>query len=126
MFLDFLIFLYNLSGFSILLNHMSSQGVFSKDIYHGTVMIYDTKTMSCTIRAIHITQGQLESPEKQNAAQLTIMQKKKKNTVKLLHYHTHAMCSYFKNIPYSPISLNRKFFNFIVMLDHSFGLNVFK
>ena len=42
---------FNLSGFSILLNHMSSQGVFSKDIYHGTVMIYDAKTISCTIRA---------------------------------------------------------------------------
>ena len=37
---------FNLSGFSILLNNMSSQGVFSKDIYHATVMIYDTKTIS--------------------------------------------------------------------------------
>ena len=42
---------FNLSGFSILLNHMSSQGVFTKDIYHGTVTIYDTKTISSTIRA---------------------------------------------------------------------------
>ena len=40
MFLDFL------SGFSILLNHMSSQGVFSKYIYHATVMIYDTKRIT--------------------------------------------------------------------------------
>ena len=27
------------------LNHMSSQGVSTKDIYHDTVMIYDTKTI---------------------------------------------------------------------------------
>ena len=43
----------NFSGFRILLNHMSSQGVFSKDIYHGTVMIYDTKIVSCTIKATY-------------------------------------------------------------------------
>ena len=34
-------------------------------------MIYDTKT----ILELHITQGQLESPEKQNAAQLTVIKK---------------------------------------------------
>ena len=49
----FPVFFFNLSGFSNLLNHMSYQGVFSKDIYHGSVMIYDTKTMSCTIRATY-------------------------------------------------------------------------
>ena len=41
--------------FFFLLNHRSSQGVFSKDIYHGTIMIYDTKTISCTIRGIYYT-----------------------------------------------------------------------
>ena len=44
-----------------------------------------------------ITQGQLESPEKQNAAQLTVTERK---TVKLLHYHTYAIRSYVKNILY--------------------------
>ena len=48
---QFPLILFNLSGFS--LNHMSSQGVFSKDIYHGTVMMYDTKTISRTIRATY-------------------------------------------------------------------------
>ena len=42
---------FSLSGFSILLNDMSSQGVFSKAIYHGTVMIYGTKPLLCTGRA---------------------------------------------------------------------------
>ena len=47
---------------------------------------------------LHITQGQLESPEKkQNAAQFTVMEK---STVKLVHYHTKSMRSYFKNILY--------------------------
>ena len=41
---------FNYSGFSILLNYTSSQEVFRKEIYHGTIMIYDTKTISCTIR----------------------------------------------------------------------------
>ena len=45
---------FNLSAFTILLKHMSSQEVFAKDIYHGTIMIYDTKTLSCTTnRATH-------------------------------------------------------------------------
>ena len=45
---------FNLSWFSILLNAMSSQGVFySKDIHHGNVLNYDTKTISCTIRATY-------------------------------------------------------------------------
>ena len=44
---------FNRSVFSISLNHISSQGVSSKDIYHGTVMIYYTKTISCTIRATY-------------------------------------------------------------------------
>ena len=38
-------------------------------------MIYNTKTISCTVRAIHITQRQLESPGRQNATQLTIWNK---------------------------------------------------
>ena len=48
------IFFYR-AGFSILQNHMSSQGVSTKDVYHGTVMIYDTKQyrISCTIRATY-------------------------------------------------------------------------
>ena len=37
----------------------------------------------------HITQGQLESPEKQNAAQLTVMEKT------LSSYWTYAMRSHF-------------------------------
>ena len=49
----FLFIFFNLSGFSILLNHMSSQGVFSKDINHGIVMVYDTKTISCTMTATY-------------------------------------------------------------------------
>ena len=48
MFLDFVIFL---SIFLVLV--LSSQGVFSKDTYHCTIMIYDTKTISCTIRATY-------------------------------------------------------------------------
>ena len=51
MFLDFLLFSSIFLGLVVLLNHMSSQGVFSKDIYQGTEMIYDTKAISCTIRA---------------------------------------------------------------------------
>ena len=43
----------NLSGINTLLNHMFSQRVFSKDIYQGTIMIYDTKTISCAIRATY-------------------------------------------------------------------------
>ena len=54
---------------------MPSQGVFRKDIYHATVMIYDTKIISCTIGATYYATGQLESPEKKNAAQLTVMEK---------------------------------------------------
>ena len=40
---------FNLSGFSILLvTTCLLRGLFTKDIYHGTV-IYGTKTISCTI-----------------------------------------------------------------------------
>ena len=39
---------FNRSALSTLLNHMPSQGVSTKDIYHDTVMIYDTKTISYT------------------------------------------------------------------------------
>lgn len=52
---------------------MSSQGVFSKDIYHGTVMTSIPKQYRVLLE-LHITHGQLESPEKQNAAQLTVME----------------------------------------------------
>ena len=44
---------FSLSGFSISLNLVSSQEVFSKDIYKGTVMIYDTKTITCAIRTTY-------------------------------------------------------------------------
>ena len=45
---------FNLSAFIILLNHMSFQGVFIKDIYDGTIVIlYDTKTISCTIKVTY-------------------------------------------------------------------------
>ena len=96
---QFPIIFFNLSAYSILLNHMSSQGVFSKDIYHGTEMIYDTKTISCTIRAT-LRKDNLNLLKKQNAAQLPVMEK---SIVKLLHYHTYSMRSYFKKI--SRISL---------------------
>ena len=43
---------FNLSRFSILLvTTCLLKGLFTKDIYHGTIMIYDTKTKSCTIIA---------------------------------------------------------------------------
>ena len=54
-------------------------------------MIYDTKTISCILE-LHITQRQLGSPEKQNPAQLTVMEIKL--CVKLLHYHTYTMSAY--------------------------------
>ena len=42
----------NLSGFSIsLVTTCILRGLFTEDIYHGTIMIYETKTISCTIRA---------------------------------------------------------------------------
>ena len=50
MFLDFLSFS---SVFLGLVFYVSSQGVFGKDIYHDTIMINDTKTISCTISATY-------------------------------------------------------------------------
>ena len=88
---------FNRPGFSILLNHMSSQGVSSKDVYHGTVMIYDTKQYRVLLE-LHITQGQLESPGKTKHISVDIYGK---NIVKLLHYHTYAMRSYIKKFPVS-------------------------
>ena len=45
---------FNLSGFSILLvTTCLLRGLFTKHIYHGTKMTYDTKTISCTIRATY-------------------------------------------------------------------------
>ena len=89
---------FNRPGFSILLNHMSSQGVSSKDVYHGTVMIYNTKQYRVQL-VLHITQGQLESPGKTEHISVDSYGK---NTVKLLHYHTYAMRSYIKKYPVSP------------------------
>ena len=72
---------------------VSSQGVFTKDVYHGTIMIYfTTRKQYRVLLELHITQRQLESPEKQNAVQLTC--------ARLLHYHTYAMPAYFCNISY--------------------------
>ena len=59
---------FNRSGLCILLNHMSSQRVYSKGVYHGTVMIYDTKQCRVLLE-LHIVQG-LESPGK-NKTQLS-------------------------------------------------------
>ena len=89
---------FNRPGFSILLNHMPSQGVSSKDVYHGTVMIYNTKQYRVQL-VLHITQGQLESPGKTEHISVDSYGK---NTVKLLHYHTYAMRSYIKKYPVSP------------------------
>ena len=33
--------------------HLETSGLFTGDIYNGTIMIYDTKTISCTIRATY-------------------------------------------------------------------------
>ena len=44
------------------------RGLFTEDIYHGTIMIYDTKTISCTIRAKYYVL------ENKNTAQLTVIE----------------------------------------------------
>ena len=54
----------------------------------------NAKSSVWKLKIKHITQGQLESPEKQNAAQLTVMEKT------LSSYCTYAMRSISKNIPY--------------------------
>ena len=44
----------NLSGFSILLvTKCLLRGLFTENIYHGTIMIYATKTISCTLRVTY-------------------------------------------------------------------------
>ena len=66
---------------------MSSQGAIYLNTYDSTIMIYDTKTILCTL-GLHITQRKLESPGKQNAVDSYGIKK-------LLHYHTCAMRAYF-------------------------------
>ena len=84
---------FNLSGFRILLNHMSSQAVFSKDIYHDSVMIYDTKTISCTSRASYYARTNLLKTKRSSVDCFG-----EENTVKLLHYHTYANAFLFLKI----------------------------
>ena len=88
---------FNRSGFSILLNHMSSQRVYSKDVYHGTVMINDTKQYRVLLE-LHITQGQLESPGKTKHSSVDSYGKKHCQVTAL----PYAMRSYFKKNPVSP------------------------
>ena len=59
----------DLSGFSTLLVTTCLLRLFTQDFYHGTTMIDNTKSISCTARAT--IQGQLESPGRQHTAQLT-------------------------------------------------------
>ena len=55
MFLDSLLFSSS-SGLTILLlTTCLLRGLFTQDIYNGTVMINDTKTISCIIRATYQT-----------------------------------------------------------------------
>ena len=93
---------FNLSGFSILLNHMSSQGVVSKNIYHATVMIYDTKTISCTIGATYCANDNLNLLKKQNAAQLTVMGKKNCQGTILPHARNAFLLFKYPVSPHSP------------------------
>ena len=47
-------YFFTLSEFSILLvTTCLLRGLFAKDIYHGTVMMQGTKTISCPIRATY-------------------------------------------------------------------------
>ena len=50
---------FNLSGFSTLLVTTCLLRLFTQDFYHGTTMIDNTKTISCTTIELHITQGQI-------------------------------------------------------------------
>ena len=46
--------IFNLSGFSTLLvTTCLLKGLFTQDFYHGTTTIYNTKTISCTVRATY-------------------------------------------------------------------------
>ena len=44
---------FNLSGFSTLLVPTCLLRLFTQDFYHGTTMIDNTKTISCTVRATY-------------------------------------------------------------------------
>ena len=44
---------FNLSGFSALLVTTCLLRLFTQDFYHGTTMIDNTKTISCTVRATY-------------------------------------------------------------------------
>ena len=44
---------FNLSGFSTLLVTTCLLRLFTQDFYHGTTMIDNTKTISCTVRATY-------------------------------------------------------------------------
>ena len=77
MFLNFLLFFFNRAGFSILLNHMSSQGVSSKDVY-------DTKQYRVLLE-LHITQGQLESSGKTKHSSVDSYGKKHRQVTALPH-----------------------------------------
>ena len=88
---------FNRSGFSILLNDISSQGVSSKDVYIGSVMIYDTKQYRVLLE-LHITQGQLESPEKTKRSSVDSYGKK---TLSSYCTTTLTQCvPTLKNVPY--------------------------
>ena len=63
MFLDFLLLSSIVLGLVFYLTTCLLKGVSSKEVYHGTVIIYDTKQYRVLLE-LHITQRQLESPEK--------------------------------------------------------------
>ena len=51
---DFPFIFFNLSGLSTLLVTTCLLRLFTQDFYHGTTMIDNTKTISCTVRATYI------------------------------------------------------------------------
>ena len=50
---------FNLSGFSTLLVTTCLLRLFTQDFYHGTTMIDNTKTISCTVRATYYARTDL-------------------------------------------------------------------
>ena len=50
---------FNLSGFSTLLVTTCLLRLFTQDFYHGTTMIDNTKTISCTVRATYYARTSL-------------------------------------------------------------------
>ena len=50
---------FNLSGFSTLLVTTCLLRLFTQDFYHGTTMIDNTKTRSCTVRATYLCKDNL-------------------------------------------------------------------